>query len=322
MAHHPVGRTDLTIRSITGPEEPDLFCRLSYVLDGELAEDLAAGRRRPEWMWVALHGDRLAARAAWWGRDQNSDPLVLDVFDINDDSDDPGRIDIGVRLLETAIAEVISSDVRPPDYIRFIPPDWRDNDNARRIVEDRMAALEQVGARLLVERLRLEWRSGTPIPAPSARLAFRPVTDRAELVELMTLVLDGTLDAHSREALGRRSAGQAAAEQYDGEFMSYSSPRDWWRVATLPDSESVGFVIPARNDYNPIIAHLGVLRQHRGRGYVDHLLAEGTRILAGNNALRIRASTDLANVPMADAFQRAGYAVYQRQIDMTWARER
>ena len=57
-----VGRNDLTIRSITGPEEVELFCRLSYVLDGELAEDLAAGRRRPEWMWVALHGDRLTAR--------------------------------------------------------------------------------------------------------------------------------------------------------------------------------------------------------------------------------------------------------------------
>jgi RimJ/RimL family protein N-acetyltransferase len=315
------GRNDLTIRSITGPDELDLFCRLSYVLDGELAEDLAAGRRRPEWMWVALHGDRLVARAAWWGREKDSEPLVLDVFDISD-GDDRRRIDIGVSLLETAIADVISADVRPPDYVRFIPPDWRDDERARQTVEDRMVALEQVGARLLVERLRLEWRSGTPIPLPSARLVFRPVTDRAELVELMTLVLDGTLDAHSREALGRGSAAEAAAEQYDGEFMSYSSPRDWWRVAMLPDSEPVGFVIPARNDYNPIIAYLGVLPQHRGRGYVDDIFAEGTRILAANHAPRIRASTDLANVPMANAFQRAGYAVHQRQIDMTWARER
>ena len=56
-----VGRNDLTIRSITGLRRWS-FCRLSYLLDGELAEDLAAGRRRPEWMWVALHGDRLTAR--------------------------------------------------------------------------------------------------------------------------------------------------------------------------------------------------------------------------------------------------------------------
>ena len=271
-------------------------------------------------MWVALRGDRLAARAAWWGRENDSEPLVLDVFDISDDSDDPGRIDIGVWLLETAIAKVVAAGVRPPDYIRFIPPGWRDDDRARQIVEDRMAALERVGARLLVERLRLEWRSGTSIPVPPARLVFRPVTDRAELVELLTLALDGTLDAHSREALGRASAAEAAADQYEGEFMGYSSPRDWWRVATHPDGEPVGFVIPARNDYNAIIAYLGVLPRHRGQGYVDDILAEGTRILAANDAPRIRASTDLGNVPMANAFRRAGYVVYQHQVDMTWPR--
>ena len=50
------------------------------------------------------------------------------------------------------------------------------------------------------------------------------------------------------------------------------------------------------------------------------ILAEGTRILAENNAPRIRASTDLDNVPMAAAFQRCGYIVFERQIDMTWDR--
>ena len=311
-------RNDLQMRALTGRDELDLFRRLSYVLDDELEDDLAAGRRRPEWMWVALQGDRLLARAAWWGRVEDAEPLVLDVFDLADD--DPGRVDVGVRLLETAVAAVVPPGARPPVYSRFVPPNWRDDDRERRIVEDRVAALERVGARVLVERLRLEWRAGTPTPAPSGRLTFREVTDRAELVELMTGVLDGTLDAHSRKALDRVPARQAAAEQYDGELMGYSSPRDWWRVATLPGGEPVGFVIPARNDYNPIIAYIGVLPRYRGRGYVDDLLAAGTRILVANDAPRIRAGTDVGNVPMADAFRRAGYAVYQRQIDMTWAR--
>jgi RimJ/RimL family protein N-acetyltransferase len=100
--------------------------------------------------------------------------------------------------------------------------------------------------------------------------------------------------------------------------MAYASPRDWWRVATLPDGEPVGFVIPARNNYNPIIAYIGVVPEHRGRRYVDDILAEGTRTLVANDAPRIRASTDLGNIPMADAFERAGYIVHQRQIDMTW----
>jgi hypothetical protein len=73
-------KNDLTIRSIIGAEELDLFCRLSYVLDGELADDLNAGLRRPEWMWVALREERVVARAAWWSRERESEPMLLDVF--------------------------------------------------------------------------------------------------------------------------------------------------------------------------------------------------------------------------------------------------
>ena len=313
-----VEQNDLTMRPMTGREDLDLYCQLPYVLNEELANDLDAGRRRPEWMWMALQGDHLVARLAWWTAQAGSDPFLLDVFDIDDTGQEPARVDIGVGLLQTAMANTLPARARPPEYIRFVPPDWRDGGVTRRVVEDRMAALERAGARLLVERLRLQWLPGTPIPAPSGRLRFRPVGNREELVALMTLVLEGTLDAHSRSDLARTPAGQVAAEQYDGELLGYDSPRDWWQVATLPDGEPVGFVIPARNSYNPIIAYLGVVPAHRGHGYADDLLAEGTRILAAQDVPRIRAATDLDNVPMAQAFQRAGYVNFERSINMTW----
>ena len=56
---------DLTVRPISGPDELDLFNSLPYVLNDEVGGDLAAGRRRPEWLWPALRGDRLAARAGY-----------------------------------------------------------------------------------------------------------------------------------------------------------------------------------------------------------------------------------------------------------------
>ena len=312
-------QADLTMRPITGPEELEIFGGLSYLLDAELAGDLQAGRRQPEWMWVALRANRLLARAAWWSRETEREPLLLDVFDIDDVADDRRHaIEVGALLLETALANILPAGTRPPGYIRFVPPNWRDDETVRRTVDDRIAALERVGARPLVERLRLEWRSGTPLPAPSRRLTFRPVSDRDELVVLMTLALENTLDAHSREALKRNRPEQVAAEQYDREFMAYSSPRDWWRIATLPDGQPVGFVIPAHNGYNPIIAYIAVLPDQRGMGYVHDILSEGTRVLAAENVPRIRASTDLDNVPMANAFERSGYIVFQRQIDMTW----
>ncbi|KIF79629.1 GCN5 family acetyltransferase [Streptomyces sp. 150FB] len=306
------------MRPITGREELDLFCQLPYVLNEELADDLAAGRRRPEWMWVALRGDRLLARAAWWGRQGGDVPLILDVLDVEDSAPGPDRVDIGVRLLRAATATALPNGSPPPDYSRFVPPDWRENAGTRQPVEDRMTALERVGARLFVERLRLEWRPESPVPEPGGRLAFRGVHDAEELVALMALVLDGTLDAHGRDDLTRMSVHEAAVKQYDEELARYTSPRDWWRIATLPDGEPVGFVIPARNDYNPIIAYIAVLPAHRGNGYIDDILGEGTRVLAEQGVPRIRAATDLGNVPMANAFRRAGYSNFEREINMTW----
>ncbi len=303
---------DLILRPITGPDELDLFNSLPYVLNDEVGGDLAAGRRRPEWLWLALRGDRVVARAGWWSRAGDQHPLLMDIFDIDHDTDD------GVRLLKTALPAVVPAGATPPEYGRFLSPDWRDHEYTRQAVDARMGALERVGAKLFVERLRLEWRPGTPVAELSGRLTFRPVRHPGELIELMTLVLDGTLDAHSRDDLTRMTPRQAAQEQYRSELERYASPHEWWRIAALPSGEVVGFVIPAHNGYNPIIAYLAVVTAHRGHGYVHDLLAAGTSLLAAQNVRRIRAATDVGNAPMAAAFARAGYVTFERQIDMTW----
>ena len=103
------------------------------------------------------------------------------------------------------------------------------------------------------------------IAAPSGRLLFRETHGRDEMVALMTRVLDGTLDAHSRDDLTHMAPAEAAAAHYDQELAEYRSPQEWWRVATLPDGEPVGFVTPARNAYNPIIGYIAVLPEHRGK---------------------------------------------------------
>lgn len=108
---------DLTVRPIAGREELTLFSRLPYVFNEELADDLAAGRRRPEWMWVAVRGGRLLARLAWWRQAGDGAPFLLDIFDIDDSSQDRDRLDIGVLLLRTAMAEVVPAVTHPPEYL-------------------------------------------------------------------------------------------------------------------------------------------------------------------------------------------------------------
>ncbi|WP_305783698.1 GNAT family N-acetyltransferase [Symbioplanes lichenis] len=297
----------LDLRPITGPDEIDLFNAFPYVLNREVAGDLEAGRRHHHWLWLALDGDRPVARAGFWSRPGDPEPFCLDIFDLTD----PGA---GVALLEKALATA----GRPEQYLRFVPPDWHDDPEARRETELRLDAMARTGAKLLVERLRLQWEPGTPIAPPSGRLLFREPAGADELLGLMVRVLDGTLDAHSRDELTRMTPQEQARTQYDEELSRYVGPRDRWRVATLPDGSPVGFVIPSHNGYNHVLAYIGVVPEFRGRGLVDDLLAEGTRLLAADHPPRIRASTDLGNVPMAKAFARNGYAVHERQLDMIW----
>ncbi|MFJ6013790.1 GNAT family N-acetyltransferase [Streptomyces sp. NPDC092952] len=310
---------ELTIRPLTDPQELALFQQLSYVFDHEFDDDLTSGRRRPEWMWVALRGERLVARLAWWTNNGET-PLLLDVFDLDDTVPEPERGEAGLRLLETATAAVVPAGAPRPEYGRFVPADWREDPAAREIVEARIRVMERSGARMLVERLRLEWRAGTPVPEDGGRLRFRPVADREDLLALMTPVMEGTLDAHGQADLASGlTAREAAEKHYDEELAHYRTPRAWWRIAELPDGRPVGFVIPARNNYNPIIAYIGVLPDQRGHGYIDDLLAEGTRVLAAqDDVVRIRASTDLGNVPMARSFARLGYVNFERSFDMVW----
>lgn len=117
----------------------------------------------------------------------------------------------------------------------------------------------------------------------------------------------------------RQSAREVATAQIDDEFPSYRGPRDWWAIGCLPDGEPVGLVIPSRNDYNWIIADLGVLPGHRGHGCSEDLLEHGTRVLAGAGAATIKASTDRENTPMAAAFHRCGYPTTGEEIDYSFS---
>ncbi|GAA2587014.1 GNAT family N-acetyltransferase [Winogradskya consettensis] len=292
----------LHLRPITGPDEIDLFNQFPYVLNKEVAGDLTAGRRHPGWLWVALDDGELVARVGLWSRPGEDAPQVLDIFDFTD-----------ARAGEALLHEALDPLVTKPEYTRFLSPDWRADPGN----QERFAVLERTGAKIFVERLRLHWEPGTPIAEPSGRLTFRQPRDAEELIGLMTRVLTGTLDAHGRDELTRMTAEQSAREQYRDELERYSSPHEWWRVAEC-DGEAAGFVIPAHNGYNPIIAYLAVVPELRGKGLIDDILAEGTRILAAAGMPRARAATDVGNVPMARAFDRAGYVVFERQIDMVW----
>ncbi|MFJ1753326.1 GNAT family N-acetyltransferase [Kitasatospora sp. NPDC088134] len=290
---------------------------------------LADGQYRFDRMWLAedAPGGAPLALAVWWGSPGEARPRALDGlfasgaegaagFGEGSAGSGEARTVLAAGLLgaaHTAYAEA-GADVAP-EYHLFLPGDWRDRPELVAAVAWRREAARRAGLPASLERLRYEWTPQNGLPEPSGRLRFRAEPDDEVFVDLFRRVLAGTLDASSRKGAARNGAEAQAREDLAFYRDTMPGKRSWWRVARTPDGVTVGFGIPSRNHATPVVGYLGVLPEHRGRGYADEILAEITRVLAAEAAPeRIRADTDLTNTPMAAAFARAGYRNSARRL--------
>ncbi|HEY7143633.1 MAG TPA: GNAT family N-acetyltransferase [Streptosporangiaceae bacterium] len=270
---------------------------------GRFREDAAAGRIRPEWTWLADDGSRIVARALWWGRSDSERPLALDCLHVLPEV--PGRVALAAELLSRGHAEFGAT----PEFNLMLRPGWRDDPAVTAAVAWRADAARAAGLTDPIERLRYEWTPAAGVPAPPGRLVFRPGEDE-EFLAVFRRVAVGSLDVSTQRDL----AAMDADRQARGDLAFYRScpgERSWWLLAETADGELAGFAIPSATPYHRNVGYLGVVPELRGRGYVDDLLGEITRIHAADGADRITATTDVPNTPMAAAFDRANYQVTQ-----------
>ncbi|MFJ4410884.1 GNAT family N-acetyltransferase [Streptomyces sp. NPDC088910] len=261
----------------------------------------AGGEYRPEWSWVALRGAKVVARAAWWAKPEDSEPLALDWFDFAE-----GEAEAATELLRAAPLNT--------EYSLLLPPDWRERPDVTAAARSRAAAVEAAGLRELVERYRYEWTADCPLPPRTGRLEYRPEPDDTAFRAVMARIMEGTLDAHDRRMIAEQGL-EAALDETIGFFDWFPSPADWRRVAYTPDGEVAGLHVPARNPAGPCIGFIAVVPEQRGRGYSYDLLVECTHDLVDRGAVKVAAATDRTNVPMARNFAKAGYPIVQERID-------
>jgi RimJ/RimL family protein N-acetyltransferase len=107
-------------------------------------------------------------------------------------------------------------------------------------------------------------------------------------------------------SLDRRLRPEDAAGQVEL-LLGLAHEPGWYELAHEPSGDLVGLLAAACVQSQPIVALVGVVPEHRGRGHSLRLLARATRHLAGSGAATIRADSDELNEPMARTFRRAGY---------------
>ncbi|WP_327087421.1 GNAT family N-acetyltransferase [Nonomuraea sp. NBC_01738] len=254
------------------------------------------GRTRPEWCFTEG-----TARVAFWAPYRGAEPVITWHFDPGPDSA------TGARVLRTGIrrlgaTKMLHDIALPPGLVPTL-------DRA-----DEHDALMGAGFTMEVERLRLEWTAAGVLPSDSGRLAYRPARQlpESELLDLLIRVSRGSLDHDTQAEVAAVGAVAEARAMYD-DLVNRKGKPDWF-VVGYAGGQPVGLVAP--DDHS--IAYVGVLPEMRGHGYIDDLLAHGTRTLAMAGLRRVVAATDVANTPAAAAFLRTGYAEVGRLFRYYW----
>jgi predicted N-acetyltransferase YhbS/RimJ/RimL family protein N-acetyltransferase len=317
----------MRIRTVRA-EELDLFVEAGSPEHREevvryLQSMFAADSMRPEWCFVAQEEeeDRTLGRVAFWTLPGMEEPFALVLLDVPWDGDYMG---VGTRLLEDVLNEARGLGAKEIEHVLDAPP-MRPQFQHR--PEERVELLRSVGFAFRRETDRFEWRGVEP-NVEAGRLSFRTLEEVGDdaFIDAMRRVSEGTLDREIRQERERLGPQEAAREFFEDARRVKHEP-SWWRLAyNRPRGELVGLVMPAQPPTFLTIFYVGVVAEMRGRGYVDDLLAAGTATLLEARAgdakdMLLRADTDVANAPMADAFERAGWRRFagrrEYSVDLT-----
>jgi RimJ/RimL family protein N-acetyltransferase len=281
-------------------------------------EELGRRQYRPEWTWIAEDEGRILARAIWWGFADAAYPLVLDCVSAGGSLPAGGSVSGRAVLAARLIAAGQQALRRPgpsvaPGFEINLPADWRSDPAVASAFGWRHDAAARAGLTDELERIRFEWVPDAGLPRSSGRLVFRPEPDNDAFLDMFRQIAAGSLDVTTRREVAALGAARQARDDM-GIYLAMPGARDWWRLAYTAaggrPGQLAGMILPNRNSSGAVVGYLGVLPGMWGQGYINDLVAETTRFHAGRGEPRISATTDTTNLPMAAAFERAGYRAW------------
>jgi len=298
----PIGKSDLNrfVAFSRDDAENERF-------GADVQRALGAKETSLRWCLVATDGEAIIGRAFLLYRTGN--PVFIHLFDV--DWSRPDWRVTGLDLIRAVIEAVEEDDERALLYALDSPHPWHAEP------ERRAELFTAAGFRRVRVGQRWERRIDHSFAsAASSQLEFRTLADvgEEEFRKAIASVSDGTLDGRLQEMRTRLGRTGDAAEHFRL-LMGIPHESDWWQLAYAADGGLVGLIVGGGNASEPVIAYVGVVPEQRGRGYVDDLVAQAVTTLTAAGASVIRADTDVANVPMANAFRRAGFEQFSARTE-------
>lgn len=301
---------NITVRPIQTGEFPRF---LSIGTNPEHLEDikkyvnqlLETGCTRLEWCYVLENNGYFLGRFLFWSLPKLDKPLDIVLFDL--DWSNENYLELGTLFLEKIKNIAKSLSVTNLGHVLDFPaqfPQWQE------YFSKRSSLLETSSFKLSRKTKRFIYSSNTSLDYFNyERFILKSLEDvgEAEYIKAILEVSKSTLDERinfDRESKG--ALAQAEENFKDLQQMDYKS--SWWKlIYDKNDNSLIGLVMPTIAPSFGTIGYIGVVPEKRGKGYINTLLTLGTKILLDNGTTIIKADTDVNNIPMADAFIKAGY---------------
>lgn len=263
---------------------------------------LTRGYSHYEWLFVLEEDNQIIGTIAYWTHPSIGEPSDFVLLELPWERKD--SLTLGTHFLQHALlhmqtlgaAEQISHVIDLPP----VKPQWQ------YFPEQRVELLKRFGFMLQRETLRFECHVAETVSAAPPQLTFRPLEEVGEAVfiEAIERGSTGTLDRRIRQEREQAGPTQHAKDMFEYiQRLGYAP--GWWQLAYNQAGELVGFIMPSANN---TVGYIGVLPEHRGRGSIDELIARLTATFAAAGSPIIQADTDVYNIPMANAFRRAGWS--------------
>ncbi|WP_235828161.1 GNAT family N-acetyltransferase [Brevibacillus migulae] len=267
---------------------------------------------RPQWCYFLEEANTPIGQAALWTLPKLDIPLSMVLWELPWESEN--LIELGAAFFADLFPLLKQQGAKQLEYVLDTPPHAP---QFQTFPEKRAQLLRQAGFTLERETMRFEWNSASStLPPHSPPLQYRSLSQVGEedMIEAIMRVSMHTLDKrieNEREQLG----AYAHAKELYADLQNMQAHPDWWQIGYTHEGELVGIVLPAFAPAFATIAYIGVVPEHRGKRYIDSLLAQGTKTLLNADVDAIRADTDIRNVPMQHAFLRAGYQRFAQRSE-------
>ena len=165
------------------------------------------------------------------------------------------------------------------------------------------------------EKIAYVWNEPKEKVIVPERCHFKKVTPELEntFKEMISRVVINSLDREDKKHITPESHRELVDTIFNADEGYFQFEKAWWELAYF-NGEIVGLIQPVtfrgceKNGLmEGTIHYIGVVPEFRGKGFINDLLLRTTRLLQDLGVWRIYADTDVENVPMRNAFEKACY---------------